>query len=73
VSRDYAAGVAAHERLLKPAEAAALAGISARALYQRAHRGRLACVTTPGGTRRYRAADVLALKWRRNRKAANRA
>ena len=47
--------------LLTPGEAAEALGLTPSGLRARAARGQVPFVRTPGGWRRYRAADVLAL------------
>ena len=48
--------------LLAPGEAAKVIGIGSRTLAQWADAGRLSVVRTPGGHRRYKAAEVEALR-----------
>lgn len=48
-------------KLLKPSEAAELLGVSTRALANWADAGHLDAIKLPGGSRRYRRADVEAL------------
>lgn len=47
--------------LLKPGDAAAILGVTTRALANWADAGRLDAIKLPGGSRRYRRADVEAL------------
>jgi len=47
--------------LLTPIEAAELISVSVRSLYRWEDDGRISPSRTPGGHRRYRRADVLAL------------
>lgn len=47
--------------LLAPAQAAALIGVTAETIRRYAEAGRLPHLVTPGGHRRYRRSDVLAL------------
>ena len=54
--------------LLTPREAAEMFGVNANTLARWVRAGRLASVTTPGGHRRYRRADVHALMDRRERR-----
>jgi excisionase family DNA binding protein len=49
------------ERLLRPSEAAALFGVSAKTVNRWADSGRLGLVRTLGGHRRYLASDVETL------------
>jgi excisionase family DNA binding protein len=49
------------ERLLTPAETAALLKIDPKTLRRRVSKGKLTPVFTLGGQRRYRAAEVVAL------------
>ncbi|HEX3963074.1 MAG TPA: MerR family DNA-binding transcriptional regulator [Trebonia sp.] len=48
--------------MLKPAEVAALFGVSASTVATWSDTGKLSCKRTPGGHRRYRAAEVYALR-----------
>lgn len=57
------------DRLLTRAEAAAELGIGVQSVTRWAEAGKLTAVRTPGGHRRYRAADVARLKRKRARKA----
>ncbi|GLY72770.1 helix-turn-helix domain-containing protein [Actinoallomurus iriomotensis] len=50
------------DHLLKPYEAARALGIATGTLAQMARAGRLTSLTTPGGHRRYRWADIRALR-----------
>lgn len=47
--------------LLAPTEAAELIGVSTRSLLRWEDAGRIVPLKTPGGHRRYRVADLLAL------------
>lgn len=47
--------------LLRPAEAAALAGVATHTLTRWNHEGRLTAMRTVGGHRRYRKAEVLRI------------
>jgi excisionase family DNA binding protein len=49
------------ERLLTPAEVAAIFRVDPKTITRWAKSGRLTCVKTLGGHRRYRAAEILAL------------
>jgi excisionase family DNA binding protein len=49
------------ERLLTPAEVAALFGVGPKTVARWAADGRIGSVRTPGGHRRFRAAEVQAL------------
>lgn len=49
------------QQLLTPAEVAALFGVSAKTVWLWGERGRLPCVKTPGGHKRYPAEAVYAL------------
>lgn len=51
----------APETLLKPSEAARLLGVRPTTLASWARAGRLTAQVTPGGHRRYRAADIYAI------------
>jgi excisionase family DNA binding protein len=50
------------DRLLTPAEVAGLFGVDPRTVTRWATSGRLTPVRTPGGHRRYRRSEVLALR-----------
>jgi excisionase family DNA binding protein len=50
------------DRLLTPAEVASLFGVDPRTVTRWATSGRLSPVRTPGGHRRYRRSEVLALR-----------
>jgi excisionase family DNA binding protein len=50
------------DRLLKPAEAAALFHVAAKTLYRWGSEGKLSYVRTLGGQRRYLEAEVMALR-----------
>jgi len=58
---NYQGNTLAAERLLTPAEVAALLRVSSKTPSRWALAGKLDCVRTPGGHRRFREADVLAL------------
>jgi len=47
--------------LMTPAEVAALFGVNPKTVREWAKTGRLSSIKTPGGHRRYRAAEVYAL------------
>ena len=47
--------------LMTPAEVAALFGVNPKTVQRWAKAGRLSSIKTPGGHRRYRAAEVYAL------------
>ncbi len=47
--------------LMTPAEVAALFGVDPKTVQRWAKTGRLSSIKTPGGHRRYRAAEVYAL------------
>jgi excisionase family DNA binding protein len=47
--------------LMTPAEVAALFGVNPKTVQRWAQTGRLSSIKTPGGHRRYRAAEVYAL------------
>jgi excisionase family DNA binding protein len=47
--------------LMTPAEVAALFGVNPKTVQRWAKTGRLSSIKTPGGHRRYRAAEVYAL------------
>jgi excisionase family DNA binding protein len=49
------------DELIKPLEAAYLAGVSVRTLSRYVNEGRLAAVRTPGGRYRYRRSDIMRL------------
>jgi excisionase family DNA binding protein len=49
------------DRLLTPAEVAAVFRVNPKTVSRWAKTGRIAAVRTPGGHRRYRQADVVAL------------
>jgi excisionase family DNA binding protein len=49
------------ERLLTPAEVAALIGVDPKTVNRWASTGRLPFIKTPGGHRRYRESEVRAL------------
>lgn len=49
------------DKLLTPGQAAALIGVSAESIRRYAEAGTLPHTLTPGGHRRYRRSDVLAL------------
>jgi len=49
------------DRLLKTGEVARLFGVDAKTVTRWATVGRIGCVRTPGGHRRFREAEVLAL------------
>jgi DNA-binding transcriptional MerR regulator len=51
---------------LKSKEAADIFGVTAKTLANWANTGALPCIVTPGGERRYRRADVLALFRQKN-------
>lgn len=51
----------ATDDLLSPAQASALIGVSVQTLRRYDREGRLASVRTPGGQRRFRRSDVLAI------------
>jgi excisionase family DNA binding protein len=51
----------ATDDLLSPAQASALIGVSVQTLRRYDREERLASVRTPGGQRRFRRSDVLAL------------
>ncbi len=53
--------VAPEDRLLKPAEVAALFRVDPKTVTRWAKQGRLSAVTTPGGHRRYREVEIRAL------------
>jgi excisionase family DNA binding protein len=55
--------------LLTPAEVAAKAGVDAKTVTRWANEGKLACIRTPGGHRRYRLADVEKLLFVRGAEA----
>jgi excisionase family DNA binding protein len=55
---------AADDALLRPLEAAALAGVTPRTLARWAASGLLASVRTAGGQRRYRRCDVVDVSLR---------
>ena len=55
------APVVVHDDWLRVAEAAGLLGVSLNTLRRWTDAGRLACYRSPGGHRRYRAADIQAL------------
>jgi len=50
------------ERLLIPTEVQAILGVTQKTLGRWADSGRMPCVRTPGGHRRYRAVDVERLR-----------
>lgn len=50
------------DRLLKPGEVAALFRVDVRTVARWAKRGQLGSVRTPGGHRRFRESEVLALR-----------
>lgn len=49
------------ERLLTPAETAAMYGVDTKTVARWANEGRLTALRTLGGNRRYREAEVVAL------------
>ncbi len=51
----------ATDDLLTPAEVARLCGVSAQSVTRWTREGKLACIVTVGGHRRFRRADVDAL------------
>lgn len=51
----------ATDDLLSPSQASALIGVSVQTLRRYDREGRVATVRTPGGQRRFRRSDVLAL------------
>ncbi|MEH3154622.1 MAG: helix-turn-helix domain-containing protein [Gordonia paraffinivorans] len=51
----------ATEHTLTPSAVAAIFGVTAKTVSRWAVSGELPCITTPGGHRRFRHADVLAL------------
>jgi excisionase family DNA binding protein len=55
VNADHTSG------LMTPAEVAALFGVGPKTVQRWAKTGRLSSIKTPGGHRRYRAAEVYAL------------
>jgi excisionase family DNA binding protein len=59
--------VAEADRLLTPAEAAAELGVGVKALTLWSDRGGIGAVRTPGGHRRYKAAEVAKLRRKRER------
>ena len=50
-----------HDRLLKPQEVAALFRVDPKTVTRWAKSGKLSCIRTLGGHRRYRESDVRAL------------
>lgn len=50
------------EPLLTPAEVARLFSVDPKTVTRWANTGRLTCIKTPGGSRRYRKAEVMALR-----------
>lgn len=50
-----------HERLLTPAEVAAMFSVNPKTVTRWATAGKLSCIRTLGGHRRYRESEVLAL------------
>jgi excisionase family DNA binding protein len=57
--------------LLTPRQAAELLGVNTNTLARWVRAGMLPAVTTPGGHRRYRRADVRALSQERKRRQHN--
>lgn len=53
--------VAEEDRLLKPAEVAALFRVDPKTVTRWAKQGRVSAVMTPGGHRRYRETEIRAL------------
>lgn len=49
------------EELLAPKQVAVLFGVDPKTVSRWAKEGKVGCVTTPGGHRRYRSAEVYAL------------
>lgn len=50
--------LSAMPRLLKPIEVAAMFGVSSKTVKRWVQTGKLPCIRTPGGHRRYRQSDV---------------
>lgn len=59
-------GTKPEPKLLTPSEAAALLGVTSDRVRGLANLGRLPCIRTAGGHRRYDVAEVLALAAQRN-------
>lgn len=53
---------AAEDRLLLGREVSALLGVSVATVMRWAREGRIDCIKTPGGRRRYRESDIAALR-----------
>ena len=59
--REHTQGMVAYDELMSPADVAAVFGVDPKTVTRWAKAGKLACIRTPGGHRRFKRADVEAL------------